>query len=112
MVGSLLSAALVLCVYMVFVGYLLMNNDSARCKVGNLTPLVLLAPILFFVKRQTSDSDQRRDADRMNGSKMLGAGLGCGIVTLMVAVLIPQLPAAVIIFVVAWAHCCTLCSHC
>jgi hypothetical protein len=77
MVGSLLSAALVICIYMVFVGYVSMNQDSERWKIGNMNPLILLTPILFLVKRQALDSDQRRDADRMNGRKMFGAGLGC-----------------------------------
>lgn len=102
MVGSLLSAALVICIYMVFVGYVSMNKDSQRWKTGNMNPLILLAPILFLVKRQASESDQRRDSERINGKRMFGAGLGCGIVTLVVAVLMPQLPVAVVVFVVAW----------
>lgn len=102
MAGSLLSAAFVLCIYVASVGYFLMRNDVAGWKAGHLTPLVILAPILFLLQRSLSDSDQSREVQRTGGRRMFVGGVGCGIVTLIVAAVMPQVPAAVIMFVIAW----------
>lgn len=102
MAGSLLAAAFVLCVYVASVGFVLMHNDSARWTTGNVTPLVILAPILLLLQRSLSDSEQSRQALRTDGMRIVVGGAGCGIATLIVAALMPQVPAAVIMFVIAW----------
>ena len=102
MVGSLLSAALVICVYMAAVGYLVLKIDVTRWRGGNLTPLIMFAPILFLLLRQLSDAEASEELARISGRRMLTGGVSCGIVTLIVAVVVPKLPASIIVFVVAW----------
>lgn len=62
------------------------------------TPLVILAPIIFCVLSRISDSERRREVEQITGRRMFAGGIGCGIVTLIVAAVMPQLLSAVIIF--------------
>jgi len=98
MIGSLLSAAFVLCVYMVSVGFLLTHNDPERWGVA----MTILVPIVLLLFSRLTDSDQRRKVELITGKRMLAGGIGCGLVTLIVAAVMPQLASAVIMYVVAW----------
>lgn len=99
MAESLLSAAFVLCVYMVSVGYLLTHYDLDRLGVM----IVILAPIIFLLFSQLSDAKKRREVEQITGERLLAGGIGCGIVTLLAAIAMPQLPGAITMFVAAWA---------
>jgi|GEM_PF-3998741 len=111
MVGPLLSGAFVLCVYVASVGHFVVHNDSEQWKSGTLTPLVILAPILLLLQRTLFDFEQSREAQQAGGRRMLVGGVDCGIATLIVAAVMPQVPAAVIMVVVAWGTLFLPCSQ-